>query len=103
MAEFTNVLKTSDLSPGEMKQVEVGGTEVVVANVGGRFCAIAAFCSHEQAPLVEGELDGEILTCPWHFTEFDLATGEAVEGVTDKSIAVYEVRVEGGDIAVKIG
>lgn len=98
MAEFKSVLKTSDVAPGEMKLVDLDGTEVVVANVDGAFCAFGNLCPHEDGPLVEGELDGDIVTCPWHFTEFNVRSGEVVEGVTDESIPVFEVRVEGDDI-----
>jgi nitrite reductase/ring-hydroxylating ferredoxin subunit len=100
MAEFESVLKTSELDPGTMKAVTVDGTEIVVANVDGKFCAFGGPCPHEEAPLVEGELDGEVVTCPWHVTEFNVATGEALEGVTDEPIPVYEVRIEGDDIQV---
>ena len=66
MAEFESVLKASEVAPGEMKQVAVGGTDVVVANVDGKFCAFGSLCPHEDAPLCEGELDGDVVTCPWH-------------------------------------
>ncbi len=50
----------------------------------------------------DGELEGHIVTCPWHFTPFDVKTGEAQEsGVTDDPIPVYEVRVEGDDIQIR--
>ena len=102
MAEFESVLKTSDLNPGEMKAVTVNGSEIVVANVEGNFCAFGGICPHEGGPLAEGELDGDVVTCPWHFTEFDVRTGEALEGVTDEPIPVYEVHVEGDDVKVAI-
>lgn len=100
MADFTSVLKTSEVPPGEMKLVDVEGTDVVVANVDGKFCAFGNICPHEEGPLVEGELDGDVVTCPWHFTEFNILTGEVIEGLTDEPIPVYEVRVDGDDIQI---
>jgi 3-phenylpropionate/trans-cinnamate dioxygenase ferredoxin component len=100
VAEFSSVLKTSDIAPGEMKLVTLDGAEIVVANVEGRFCAFGNTCPHEGGPLVEGDLDGDVVTCPWHFTEFDVRTGEVIEGLTDEPIPVYEIRVEGDDIQV---
>lgn len=102
MSDFESVLKTSDLNPGEMKAVTVGGTDVVVANVDGSYCAFGGICPHEDAPLAEGDLDGDVVTCPWHFTEFNVRTGEVLEGLTDEPIPVYEVRVEGGDVQVAV-
>lgn len=100
MAEFESVLKTSALAPGEMQAVTIDGTEILVANVEGSYCAFGNICPHEEAPLVDGELDGDAVVCPWHFTRFDVRTGEALEGLTDEPIPVYEVRVEGDDIQV---
>jgi len=102
MADFESVVKTSDLGPGQMQAVTVDGTAIVVANVDGQFCAFGGVCPHEEAPLAEGELDGDVVTCPWHFTEFNVRTGEALEGVTDEPIVVYEVRVEGDDVQVAL-
>lgn len=100
MTDFASVLKTSDIAPGEMKLVTVDGAEIVVANVNGGFCAFGNLCPHEEGPLVEGELDGDSVICPWHFTRFDVRTGEALEGLTDEPIPVYEVRVEADDVQV---
>ncbi len=72
MAEFETVAKASEVVPGEMKLVEVGGDEVVIANVNGEFFAFSDTCTHEGGPLSDGELEGDIVTCPWHFTPFNV-------------------------------
>jgi 3-phenylpropionate/trans-cinnamate dioxygenase ferredoxin component len=102
MAEFETVLKTSDLAPGQMQGVTVDGMDIVVANVEGRFCAFGGICPHEDAPLADGDLYGDVVTCPWHFTEFNVLTGEALEGLTDEPIPVFEVRIEGDDVKVAL-
>ncbi len=102
MAEFQTVAKASEVTPGDLKLVEVGGKEVVIANVDGEFFAFSNTCTHEGGPLSDGELEGDIVTCPWHFTPFNVKTGEALEGgVTDDPISTYEVRLEGDDIQVR--
>ena len=102
MAEFRTVAKASEVAPGEMKLVEVDGDEVVVANVDGEFFAFSNTCTHEGGPLSDGELEGDIVTCPWHSTPFNVKTGEAQEGgVTDDPIPTYEVRLEGDDIQIR--
>lgn len=100
MSDFKSVMKTSDLLPGDMKLAKLGATEVLVANLDGRFCAFGNICPHEEAPLEDGELDGNVLTCPWHSTRFNVLTGEVIDGVTDEPIPVYEVRVEGDDVQI---
>ncbi len=102
MAEYETVAKASEVAPGEMKLVDVDGEEVVIANVDGVYFAFSNTCTHEGGPLVEGELDGDIVTCPWHSTPFNVKTGEAQEGgVTDDQVPVYEVRLEGDDIQIR--
>jgi len=93
-------LSLSDLAEGAMKTVELGGEEVVVANVGGRCYAFGGICTHDGAPLIDGELDGDRLICPWHFTEFDVKTGEVVDGVADEALPVYEVEIDGDEVRV---
>ena len=74
MAEFQTVTKTSDVPPGQMKVVNLGGEEIAIANVDGIYFAFGNFCPHEGGPLGEGELEGTAVTCPWHFTVFDVTT-----------------------------
>ncbi len=102
MAEFQTVAKASDVAAGEMKLVDVDGEEVVIANVDGEYFAFSNTCTHVGGPLSDGELKGDIVTCPWHFTPFNVKTGEAQEGgVTDDPVPIYEVRLEGGDIQTR--
>jgi nitrite reductase/ring-hydroxylating ferredoxin subunit len=93
-------LKLGDLAEGTMRAVEIDGEEVVVANVSGRCYAFGGVCTHDGGPLIDGELDGDKLTCPWHFTEFDVKTGEVVDGLTDEPLRMYDVEVEGDEVRI---
>ncbi len=93
-------LNLSDLVEGEMKAVEIDGEDVVVAKVGGRCYAFGGICTHDGGPLIDGELEGGTIICPWHFTEFDVKTGEVIDGLAEEPLPVYEVRVEGDEIHV---
>lgn len=102
MAEFRTAAKAAEVASGAMKTVTLDGEEVAIANVDGRLFAFANTCPHAGGPLADGELAGEIVTCPWHFTPFNVRTGEAqAGGVTDDPVATYEVRLEGDDIQIK--
>ena len=94
------ILRLDELEEGAMKAIDLGGEEVVVAKVGGECFAFGGLCSHEGAPMVEGTLEGTTVTCPWHFTEFDVKTGAVVGGVTNDPLPAYEVRVDGNKIRV---
>lgn len=101
MSEFVTVLRASDVAPGEMKVIDFDGAEVVIANVNGLFCAFNNLCPHEDGPLGDGELDGEIVTCPWHHSRFNVRTGEVLDGVTDDAVRIYEVQRDGDEVRVR--
>ena len=60
--------------------MELGGEEVLVANVGGVFHAIGNRCTHRGGDLSAGRLEGRVVTCPRHGSRFDVTTGEALSG-----------------------
>ena len=100
MPDFVTVARADELSPGEMKLVEVAGEEVVLANVDGSYYAFGNECTHVGGPLVEGDLMGDQVACPWHNTIFDVKTGQPVSGPGKEPVPTYEVRVENGEIRV---
>lgn len=99
---FVRAAKASDVAAGKIAEVQVNGTAVALANVGGKFCAINGVCVHEGGPLGEGELEGKVVTCPWHGWQFDVTTGKVAQ---NPSIGVesYPVEVRGDDVFVDVG
>ena len=100
MATFVKVAEVSDLPPGTGRCVEAGGKQLALFNVDGAFYAIDNTCLHRGGPLGEGELEGPIVTCPWHGWQYDVTTG--VNTMDDSQrVARYEVKVEGGAVLVE--
>ncbi len=99
MATFVKVCKTGDVPAGAGKTVEVNGKPIAVFNVGGSFYAISDTCAHRGGPLGEGELDGKIVSCPWHGWRYDVTTG-ANEMNPSIIVEKYQVKVEGDDLFV---
>ncbi|HEX6045311.1 MAG TPA: FAD-dependent oxidoreductase [Pyrinomonadaceae bacterium] len=97
-----HVANTSDLRDGQMKEVSIGETRILLARVGDRFHAVSATCPHYGAPLVEGVLCGTRLVCPWHHAAFDVVNGDLEEPPALDSLACYEVRVEGERILIDL-
>jgi nitrite reductase/ring-hydroxylating ferredoxin subunit len=77
---FVEAAKISDIAINGMKAVETGDKEIVLCNYEGKIYAIERHCGHMKAPLEMGTLDGYILTCPMHYAQFDITTGEALSG-----------------------
>jgi nitrite reductase/ring-hydroxylating ferredoxin subunit len=99
--EFVAVAKVSELAPGQMKWVAVEGERVVLANVDGAFYGLRDVCGHKNAPLSRGRLAGCLIECPLHFAQFDMRTGELVNGPVSTAVPVYEVRVEDDTVYVR--
>jgi nitrite reductase (NADH) small subunit len=99
---FVRTAKTSAVPPGTLGEFDAGGTVVAVANVEGKLCAFNTVCAHEGGPLGQGELEGTIVTCPWHAWQYDVSTGKLV-GNPEVSVEVYPVEVRGDDIFVDVG
>jgi nitrite reductase/ring-hydroxylating ferredoxin subunit len=102
MAGFVKVAKTSEIAPGQGKQVEVNGKKIALFNVEGSFYVIDDTCTHRGGPLSEGALEGKKVTCPWHGATYDLTTGEVLSPPAPKGVARYNARVEGDDVEVEI-
>jgi nitrite reductase/ring-hydroxylating ferredoxin subunit len=98
---FVTVARVEDVPPGTVAHVRAGEEEIAVANVGNEFFATQGHCLHLQGPLGQGELEGTVLTCPWHGWQYDVRTGL---NEFDRAIQLrtYEVRVEDGEIQVSI-
>ena len=98
---FAAVAEVSEVPPGQMKWVAVAGERVVLANVDGVFYALRDVCGHKNAPLSRGRVTGCLIECPLHFAQFDLRTGELVNGPVSAAVPVYEVRVESDTVYVR--
>ena len=99
MAVFHKVALVADIPPGTGKPVDVGGVKVALFNVDGKFHAIDNTCPHQGGPLGEGFLQGRVVTCPFHFWQFDIQTGRCPE-FPDARVSRFAVKVAGGEISV---
>ena len=99
--DFVKVANTDELSPGQMKLVELENDErILLANVNGEYHAVSEVCTHAYFSLSEGVLTGKEVECPLHGSVFDVKTGEALGPPAGEPLTVYPVRIEGGDILI---
>jgi 3-phenylpropionate/trans-cinnamate dioxygenase ferredoxin subunit len=103
MGDFVRVAKLTDIEEGGAIRVEVDGEPVALFNVGGRIYAIGETCTHEEASLSEGYVEGKAVECPRHGARFDLKTGQALTLPATMPARVYEVKVEGGEVFIRQG
>jgi nitrite reductase/ring-hydroxylating ferredoxin subunit len=99
---LTKVANVQDVPPGQGKQVTVGGCTIALFNVNGTFHAIDDTCPHRGGPLSEGELAGNVVTCPWHGARFDVTTGAHLSPPAPRDATRYQVQVTGEDVQVDV-
>ena len=97
---MTTTFPKSELTPGTPKLVMVEGVPVCVALVDGEVYAIADTCTHSDASLSEGELNGPLIECWLHGAEFDVRTGEAVTPPATAPVAKFHVHIDGEDVTI---
>jgi nitrite reductase/ring-hydroxylating ferredoxin subunit/multimeric flavodoxin WrbA len=90
----------SELQDPPRRIVTVSRRPVVLTFMNGRFGAVSNVCNHVGGPLGEGELDGEYLTCPWHYWKFHFATGEGEPGFEEDRVPSYALKEEGGHLFI---
>lgn len=103
MSEFQTVAKVGEIPEGQGRSFAVKGTMVGVFLSKGRYLAINDFCPHMGASLAEGHVEDDAVMCPWHAWRFSLTDGTWLDNSRSKiRSACYEVRVEDGEIQVKV-
>ena len=129
--KYAEVAKVSDIEKGKMKNVQIEGRDILIANVDGKFYAIDDRCGHMNALLSMGKLVGKTVICPFHFAQFDVTNGKKIKDPVAESfkdvdklpkqmqdflvyaktlvdpvktydIQCYEVKIEGNKIFIKI-
>ena len=102
MTKTIKVAHVTDLSPGSGTTVDAEGQSIALFNVDGTFYAIDDTCPHRGGPLGEGELQGAMVTCPWHGATFDVQTGAVTGPPARASVRSFRVRVDGNDVLVEL-
>ena len=101
MGELTVIAKTEDISPGSGIVAEVDDKNLAVFNVDGNYFVIDNTCIHRGGPLGEGDLNGDVVTCPWHGWDYNVKTGACTNN-PDACVKAYAVTLEGSDIKVEL-
>jgi chlorite dismutase len=95
---WTRAAALADLPPGAAKVVYHQGEQVALFHTAEGIFAVANRCSHANGPLADGAVEGTTVTCPYHSTQFDLATGIPLCGPASRPIPTYDLRIEDGTV-----
>jgi 3-phenylpropionate/trans-cinnamate dioxygenase ferredoxin subunit len=115
MSKSIEVAKTEELKSGTMKKVVAEGREILLARVGDKYYATDNRCPHMNGDLSHGKLEGTVVTCPVHGSQFDISNGQVVRWLkgglmsklggalkTSKGLTVHNVKAEGNSVLVEV-
>jgi nitrite reductase/ring-hydroxylating ferredoxin subunit len=101
--KWLRVAATGELAKGAMTAVEVAGYDLALYHLDdGTWCASDLYCTHAEARLTDGWLEGCTVECPLHAGRFDLRNGAGQGAPIEADLPVYPVRVEGDAVLVQL-
>jgi 3-phenylpropionate/trans-cinnamate dioxygenase ferredoxin subunit len=106
--EFIKVAEKQEIPDGTMKPFTINDKKIIIVNYNGSYYAINRYCTHLNGDLSSGKLEGKIVTCPRHGSQFDVTTGKCLRGpkigflkLSTADEPSYEVKVQDGAVQVK--
>jgi nitrite reductase/ring-hydroxylating ferredoxin subunit/uncharacterized membrane protein len=96
------VATTDELKCNQMKLLHVNKKRIVLARTESGYVAFSDHCTHRGGSLAGGSMACGIVQCPWHGSQFNVATGEVKAGPASEKIAVYKVAEQNGKIFLKL-
>ncbi len=101
--EWTDAAAVADVPEDDVVGIIVAGLDLALYSTGGEIFATDNICTHGQARLCEGFLEGHEIECPLHQGRFDVRTGQPTCAPVTEAIRSYPVRIEGGRVFLAIG
>ena len=99
--EEIKICLVGEISSGEARQVELEDRPpLAVYNLDDDYFVTDDTCTHGEASLAEGDIEGDEIVCPFHLGKFDIKTGEVTASPCSEPIKTYNVVVRGGAVYV---
>ena len=116
MGKYMAAGRTGEFTDSARKKITLEGQEIMLARVGNDYYAVSNRCPHLKGDLSVGKLEGAIITCPRHGSQFDIRDGKNVRWLKGKGLfsavgkalksardlTSYNVKVEDDTISVEI-
>lgn len=113
---FVEIATSDELTDGSMKMATIEGREILLARVENNYYSADNRCPHMGGDLSQGNLEGTVVTCPRHHSQFDLTDGHVIRwtdwsGIklslgkvlrSPRPLKMHKVKVEGEKIMVEV-
>jgi uncharacterized membrane protein/nitrite reductase/ring-hydroxylating ferredoxin subunit len=100
--EAVRVAAADELEVDQMKLLRVGELRIVLGRTADGYVAFDDHCTHRGGSLAGGVMGCGIVHCPWHGSQFDVATGAVRAGPAEEAIGTYEVEVVGDEVRLMV-
>lgn len=101
MTQWVRVASVDECPPGQCRELVAGDRIVALFNVEGTFHALDGVCPHQGGPLGKGQLQGCVVTCPWHGWQFDVRSGQHLTSRSVKHES-FPLKVENNAVFVQL-
>jgi naphthalene 1,2-dioxygenase system ferredoxin subunit len=91
---WTDAAAVSDVPEGDVIGVKVAGRDIALYEVEGAIYATDNVCTHGQARMSDGFLEGSEIECPLHQGKFDVCTGQALCAPLTENLRTYAVKID---------
>jgi naphthalene 1,2-dioxygenase system ferredoxin subunit len=98
---WTKVAEVADIPEDGTLLVNFESAPVCLYNCSGKIYATDDICSHGEASLADGFIEGEEIECPLHQGKFHIPTGKATAAPCTVDIKVFPVKIENGAVLLK--
>jgi naphthalene 1,2-dioxygenase system ferredoxin subunit len=100
--QWIDVTATEDVPEDDVIGVDIAGKSIALYRVEGKVFATDNLCTHGNARLCDGFLEGHEIECPLHQGKFDIRNGKAMCAPLTEDVKTYPVKIEGDRVFVAI-
>jgi nitrite reductase/ring-hydroxylating ferredoxin subunit len=82
MSSEVRAATSAEIEAGKMFSTVIDGTKILLSRVDGEVKGVIDKCTHLGMPMRKGKFEGTVITCPFHGSRFDIATGKNLDWIT---------------------
>ncbi len=99
---WIDIASIDDVPEDDVMGIDINAKSIALYQVDGEIFATDNICTHGNARLCDGFLEGHEIECPLHQGKFDIRNGKAMCAPLTEDIRTYPVKIEGGRVFVEI-
>ena len=99
---WIDVVAVESVPEADVTAVYADGKEIALYEVEGEIFATDNLCTHGNARLCDGFLEGHEIECPLHQGKFDIRNGKAMCAPLTEDVKTYPIKIEGDRVFVAI-